>query len=193
MIDEASKLANEAIKFIARLDLDVPINRIDLERMIESLSKDVEFGVSMDKSIKTESTILSKKGFVIMALYRLSDAFYAQKDLIDCTEAIHKITSMYLAVDIHPGANIASGVYIDHATSVVIGETAAIGSQTLIYHGVTLGSIHPEFKREQRHPTLLGGNIIGCGAKILGPLIIERNKNIPAGSILKWSGNEASH
>lgn len=193
MIDEASKLANEAIKFIARLDLNMPTNKIDLERMIKSLSKDIEFGVSMDKSIKTKSTILSKKGFVIMALYRLSNAFYTHKDLIDCAEEIHKITSMYLAVDIHPGANIASGVYIDHATSVVIGETVTIGSQTLIYHGVTLGSIHPEFEREQRHPTLLGGNIIGCGAKILGPLVIERYRNVPAGSILKWSDNEASH
>lgn len=85
-------------------------------------------------------------------------------------------------IEIHPGATIGSGVFIDHGMGVVIGETAIIGDLSLIYQGVTLGGTGKEIGK--RHPTLGTGVIIGAGAKVLGNIQIGNNVRIGAGSVV---------
>lgn len=93
-------------------------------------------------------------------------------------EIIRKLTG----VEIHPGAVLGSGVFIDHATGVVIGETAEVGNDVTIYHGVTLGgtSLDPV----KRHPTVGNGVVIGAGAKVLGNIVIGAGSQIGANSVV---------
>jgi serine O-acetyltransferase len=85
-------------------------------------------------------------------------------------------------VDIHPAATLGPGLFIDHATGVVIGETAEVGAGVTIYHGVTLGGTSLE--RGKRHPTVGDGVTIGAGAKVLGPITIGRGSRIGANSVV---------
>jgi serine O-acetyltransferase len=95
---------------------------------------------------------------------------------------INYITRFLTGIDIHPGANIASGIMIDHGMGVVIGETAEIAKGCLIYQGVTLGGTGKESGK--RHPTLKENVVIGSGAKILGNIVIGKNVRIGAGSVV---------
>jgi serine O-acetyltransferase len=85
-------------------------------------------------------------------------------------------------VDIHPGATIGHRFFIDHGASVVIGETAVIGDDVTLYHGVTLGGT--SWKPGKRHPTLEGGVLVGCGAKILGPITVGAGARVGANSVV---------
>ncbi|TGN20350.1 serine O-acetyltransferase [Leptospira idonii] len=85
-------------------------------------------------------------------------------------------------IDIHPGAQIANGVFIDHGTGVVIGETAIVGSGSLIFQGVTLGGTGKESGK--RHPTIGKNVVIGAGAKVLGNILIEDHVRVGAGSVV---------
>jgi serine O-acetyltransferase len=92
------------------------------------------------------------------------------------------LTRWLTGVDIHPGAVLGPGLFIDHATGVVIGETAEVGTDVTIYHGVTLGgsSLH----RGKRHPTVGDRVTIGAGAKVLGPITIGDDSRIGANAVV---------
>ncbi len=85
-------------------------------------------------------------------------------------------------VDIHPAARIGRRFFIDHGAGVVIGETAEIGNDVTLYHGVTLGGT--SWTAGKRHPTLEDGVLVGCGAKILGPIIIGKGARVGANSVV---------
>lgn len=85
-------------------------------------------------------------------------------------------------VDIHPGATIGMRFFIDHGAGVVIGETAEIGNDVTLYHGVTLGGT--SWSAGKRHPTLEDGVLVGCGAKILGPITIGAGARVGANSVV---------
>ena len=85
-------------------------------------------------------------------------------------------------VDIHPGASIGARFFIDHGAGVVIGETAIVGDDVTLYHGVTLGGV--SWSPGKRHPTLRDGVMVGAGAKILGPIVIGENARIGANSVV---------
>lgn len=85
-------------------------------------------------------------------------------------------------VDIHPGARIGQRLFIDHGAGVVIGETAEIGDDVTLYHGVTLGGT--SWNKEKRHPTLGNGVLVGAGAKILGPIRLGDNVRVGANSVV---------
>jgi serine O-acetyltransferase len=88
----------------------------------------------------------------------------------------------FTGIEIHPGAKIGKRFFIDHGMGVVIGETAEIGDDVTIYHGVTLGGT--SWKKEKRHPTVGDRVIIGTGAKILGPLTIGHDSKVGANSVV---------
>ncbi|MBF2057556.1 MAG: serine O-acetyltransferase [Cyanobacterium sp. T60_A2020_053] len=88
----------------------------------------------------------------------------------------------FTGIEIHPGATIGEGVFIDHGMGVVIGETAIIGNYCLIYQGVTLGGTGKETGK--RHPTLGENVVVGAGAKVLGNLLIGNDVRIGAGSVV---------
>jgi serine O-acetyltransferase len=85
-------------------------------------------------------------------------------------------------IDIHPGAKIGRRFFIDHGAGVVIGETAEIGHDVTIYHGVTLGGT--SWRKGKRHPTLADGVVVGGGAKILGPIMVGENAKVGANSVV---------
>lgn len=95
---------------------------------------------------------------------------------------ISHISRFITGIEIHPGAQIGQGVFIDHGMGVVIGETAIIGDRSLIYQGVTLGGTGKETGK--RHPTLGENVVVGAGAKVLGNLQIGENVRIGAGSVV---------
>ncbi len=85
-------------------------------------------------------------------------------------------------VDIHPGAQVGERLFIDHGACVVIGETAILGNNVTLYHGVTLGGT--SWNKGKRHPTLEDGVLVGCGAKILGNITVGRNARVGANSVV---------
>ncbi|NVO28143.1 serine O-acetyltransferase [Donghicola sp. C2-DW-16] len=85
-------------------------------------------------------------------------------------------------IDIHPGAKIAGGFFIDHGSGVVIGETAEVGRDVTLYHGVTLGGV--SWSPGKRHPTLEDGVMVGAGAKILGPITVRAGARVGANSVV---------
>ncbi|MDD3517876.1 MAG: serine O-acetyltransferase [Chromatiales bacterium] len=92
------------------------------------------------------------------------------------------LTRMFTNIDIHPGATIGRRCFIDHGAGVVIGETAEIGDDVTLYHGVTLGGT--SWSKGKRHPTLGNGVLVGAGAKILGPVTIAEHARVGANSVV---------
>ncbi len=95
---------------------------------------------------------------------------------------VSAVTRQLTGVDIHPGAQLGPGLFIDHATGVVIGETAEVGADVTIYHGVTLGGT--SLDRGKRHPTVGDRVTIGAGAKVLGPITIGHGSRIGANAVV---------
>ncbi len=95
---------------------------------------------------------------------------------------LSSVTRCFTGVDIHPGAVLGPGLFIDHATGVVIGETAEVGADVTIYHGVTLGG--SSLQRGKRHPTVGDRVTIGAGAKVLGPITIGHDSRIGANAVV---------
>lgn len=95
---------------------------------------------------------------------------------------LSSITRSFTGIDIHPGARIGRRVFIDHGTGVVIGETASVGENVVIFHGVTLGGV--AMVKGKRHPTVGSNVMIGAGAKVLGPIKIGDHSKIGANAVV---------
>ena len=93
-----------------------------------------------------------------------------------------QLARFFTGVEIHPGATIGRRFFIDHGMGVVIGETAEIGDDVMLYHGVTLGG--SELVQRKRHPTLEDGVMVGAGAKVLGPITIGAGSAIGANAVV---------
>ncbi len=120
-------------------------------------------------------------GFHAIVLYRLAHWLHLRRIML-IPRLISHLTRFLTGIEIHPGAVIGKGVFIDHGMGVVIGETAIVGDYCLIYQGVTLGGTGKETGR--RHPTLGQHVVVGAGAKILGNIQVGDYARIGAGSIV---------
>lgn len=127
------------------------------------------------------AVVLFYKGFHALTAYRAGHALWKQ-DRRFLAAALQSSISEHLGVDIHPAARIGSGIMIDHATGVVIGETAVVEDDVSILHTVTLGGTGKE--RGDRHPKVRKGVLIGAGAKILGNVEIGEGAKVGAGSVV---------
>ncbi len=127
------------------------------------------------------TTLLLYNGFHAIAFYRLAHFFWKIK-LRFIARLISSFAKFITAIDIHPGAEIEGGLFIDHGTGVVIGETAIIGKNCTLYQGVTLGGTGKD--KGKRHPTLEDDVLVGAGAKILGPFTVGRGSKIAANAVL---------
>ncbi len=125
--------------------------------------------------------IFNYPGVWALFFYRISHALY-RRGLRFLPRLISAIGQFLTTVDIHPGAQIGRGVFIDHATGVVIGETAIVKDNVLIYQQVTLGGV--SLSHGKRHPTVEENVIIGAGAKVLGNITIGRDSKIGANSVV---------
>ncbi len=120
-------------------------------------------------------------GFKAIRSYRLAHKLYLKKHYF-LARWISERARRRTGIEIHPGATIGKGLFIDHGTGVVIGETVEMGDNCLIYQGVTLGGTGKD--KGKRHPTLGNNVMVGSGAKVLGPLIIGDNAKIASGAVV---------
>ena len=125
--------------------------------------------------------LLYFKGFQAIQAHRLAHWLW-RRERRDLAYLIQMRTSEAFGVDIHPGARMGKGVFIDHAHSIVIGETAVVGDNVSMLHSVTLGGTGKE--DEDRHPKIDDGVLIGAGAKVLGNIRVGKCSRIAAGSVV---------
>ena len=125
--------------------------------------------------------ILCYPGFQALVLHRISHKLW-KHELPLLPRVLSQLTRTLTGIEIHPGAKIGKGVFIDHGMGVVIGETSEIGDRCLLYQGVTLGGTGKDCGK--RHPTLQENVVVGAGAKVLGAIHIGSNTRIGAGSVV---------
>ena len=125
--------------------------------------------------------LLYFKGYHALETFRFSHALW-HSGRYDFALYLQSLSSRILQVDIHPAARIGKGVMLDHATGIVIGETAVIGDNCSLLHGVTLGGTGNE--RGDRHPKIGSGVMMGSGAKILGNIKVGDCVRVAAGSVV---------
>ena len=177
----SSKLNSDALssKDIKNFILDVYKN---CDGIAESLEEDLIFFKDNEPACKYYSTpILFYKGFQGLAAYRAANCLW-KNDRHTMSLFIQNRASEVFGVDIHPAAEILGGVMIDHATGVVIGETAKIDKNVSIFQGVTLGGKGNE--RGDRHPKIQSGVSIYASSTVLGNITIGKNSTIAAGSLV---------
>ena len=151
-------------------------------RILKDLYRDAKNIKEKDPAVKNIlEVILLYQGFHILIYHKISHFLYRHK-LLFLARLISQIGRFFTGIEIHPGAKIGKRLFIDHGMGVVIGETAEIGDDCTIYHGSTLGGTGKDTKK--RHPTIGNNVMVGCGAKILGPIKIGNNVKIGAGSIV---------
>lgn len=114
-------------------------------------------------------------------LHRIAHFFY-ELQLFFIARLISEIARLFTGIEIHPGANIGERLVIDHGMGIVIGETAEIGNDCIMFHGVTLGGLR--FDPIKRHPTIGNKVLLGTGAKVLGPIVVGDGARIGANSVV---------
>ena len=133
-------------------------------------------------------TLVTSPGLHSIGIYKLSNFLWSIR-LTILARLLSYIGRILTGIEIHPAAKIGERFFIDHGMGVVIGETAEIGNDVTIYHGVTLGGVSPSEdsasqKDKKRHPTLEDKVIIGSGAQILGPITIGANSKVGSNSVV---------
>ena len=125
--------------------------------------------------------LLTYSGLHVLLFHRFSHIFY-KMGLRTLPRFISQLARFLTGIEIHPGAQIAKGFFIDHGMGVVIGETTEIGENVTLYQGVTLGGTGKE--KGKRHPTIGNNVVVGAGAKVLGSIKINDCVKIGAGSVV---------
>lgn len=126
--------------------------------------------------------IFNYPGVWALVNYRFAHKLYTNNFKL-LARIIMGFTQVITNIDLHPAAKVGRRVFFDHAFGLVIGETAIVGDDVLIYQGVTLGGVNLN-KGEKRHPTVLSGSVIGAGAKVLGNITIGHNCRIGSNSVV---------
>tara|TARA_Y100000590_G_scaffold450883_1_gene591275 strand:+ start:927 stop:1508 length:582 start_codon:yes stop_codon:yes gene_type:complete len=145
--------------------------------------------INRDPAAKSKlGVILTYPGVKAVFFHRIANFFSVAKfDLI--ARIISQLSRFLTGIEIHPKAKIGKNLFIDHGMGVVIGETSEIYDNVTIYHMVTLGGISPSInsnnqRNVKRHPTLMDNVVVGSGAQILGPVVINKNAKIGANAVV---------
>lgn len=153
---------------------------------------DIDAVIARDPATKSRTeALLCSSGLHAIIMYRLCHALWKRNFKLTA-RVVSQMTRFLTGVEIHPGARIGKGFFIDHGMGVVIGETTEIGNNVTLYHGVTLGGSTVFSKSgkntNKRHPTLGNDVIVGAGAQILGPINIGDNVKVGAtpSSLKMW-------
>src|SRR5687768_8224718 len=150
--------------------------------MFSRMREDIQCVFERDPAARTVWEVLTcYPGFHALQLHRISHALWRARLRWLARFVSHWIRFL-TGIEIHPGALIGQRVFIDHGMGVVIGETAEIGDDCTLYHGVTLGGV--SWDQGKRHPTLGKGVVVGAGAKILGPFTVGDGAKIGSNSVV---------
>ncbi|SCP97025.1 serine O-acetyltransferase EpsC [Anaerobium acetethylicum] len=149
--------------------------------LIRYVKEEIDVIKERDPAIKTPLEVFLYPSFKAILMYRVSHYLFKREHYF-LARWISQRTVRKTGIEIHPGAEIGKGLFIDHGCGVVIGETAIIGDNVTLYQGVTLGGTGKEHGK--RHPTLCDNVMVSAGAKILGSFTIGENSKIGAGSVV---------
>lgn len=160
------------------------------ETLLQHVRHDVRCVLDRDPAARSAlEVVLLYPGLHALWAHRVAHALYTRK-LYFVARLISQVTRFWTQIEIHPGAQIGTGVFIDHGSGVVIGETAVVGNDVTIYQGVTLGGTALE--PVKRHPTVGDRVIIGSGAKVLGNIVIGNDTRIGANAVVTKSVKDHS-
>jgi len=152
---------------------------------ITSIRKDIKAVFNHDPAaISTLEVLLAYPGFHARQFHRLAHTLFRWHIPV-LPRLISHISRFLTGIEIHPGAKIGEGFFIDHGMGVVIGETSEIGDNVSLYQGVTLGGT--SHQRTKRHPTLGNNVVVGVGAQLIGAITIGDNSKVGAGSVVVTS------
>lgn len=152
-------------------------------RLITYIKEELQVIKERDPAIKSNMEIFLYPSFKVMIRYRMAHKLYLKKHYF-LARWISQRAARKTGIEIHPGATIGKGLFIDHGSGVIIGETTVIGNNVTLYQGVTLGGTGKEKGKGKRHPTLKDNVMVSAGAKILGSFTIGENAKIGAGSVV---------
>ena len=158
--------------------------------MFETIKEEIQVVFERDPAARSVlETVLTCPGFQAILMHRYNHWLWKKRLFLLARISAH-VTRFLTGIELHPGATIGRRFFIDHGMGIVIGETAEIGDDCSLYHGVTLGGT--TWQKGKRHPTLENNVVIGAGAKILGPVTIGAGarigcnavvvKNVPVGA-----------
>src|SRR5690348_17685023 len=150
--------------------------------MFERLREDIATIRQRDPAARSAWEVLTcYPGLHAIVMHRLAHACW-RSHWRWTARFVSQVARFLTGIEIHPGATIGRRVFIDHGMGVVIGETAEVGDDCTLYHGVTLGGV--SWNKGKRHPTLGKGVVIGAGAKILGPFIVGDGAKVGSNSVV---------
>ncbi|MDD5502223.1 MAG: serine O-acetyltransferase [Candidatus Thermoplasmatota archaeon] len=150
--------------------------------MFKRLREDIKTVFAKDPAAKSAIEIFFLyPGLHAIWSHRVSHFFWKHR-LRFLARLVSHVNRFFTGIEIHPGATIGRRVFIDHGMGVVIGETAEVGDDVLMYQGVVLGGV--DLEKKKRHPTVESGVVIGAGAILLGPITIGSNARVGAGSVV---------
>ena len=153
------------------------------------ISKYLESIKKRDPAAKSFLSILLTYPGVKSLFFHIIANFFWKGKFYLLARIISQFSRFLTGIEIHPGATIGKNFFIDHGMAVVIGETSIIGDNVTLYHSVTLGGISPSVNSDnqrglKRHPTLKDNVVIGSGAQILGPIVVEENASVGANAVV---------
>ena len=149
--------------------------------VISYIKEEIKVVKERDPAIKSDIEVLLYPSFKVMLHYRIAHKLYLKKHYF-LARWVSQRGDRKTGIEIHPGATIGKGLFIDHGSGVIIGETAILGDNITLYQGVTLGGTGKE--QGKRHPTLEDNVMVSAGAKVIGSFTIGKNSKIGAGSVV---------
>ena len=177
--DDLSAIAKRAYRGAMKLASDVKGLALCIR---DEIRTDIEAVKARDPAAKSDVEILFLySGVHALLAYRVSHKLYVSQHYFSA-RLVSQVARFLTGIEIHPGATIGKGLFIDHGMGVVIGETAEIGDNCTLYQGVTLGGTGKDTGK--RHPTLGNNVMVGAGARVLGPFRIGDNTKVASGAVV---------
>ena len=153
-----------------------------MHMLIDRITEDVRTALAKDPAATSAVTVaLLYPGLHAVWGYRIAHALW-ERGFTFTARLLSQVVRALTGVEIHPAAEVGRRLFIDHGAAVVVGETAAIGDDVLMYHGVTLGG--DSMRREKRHPTLEDGVTVGANATLVGDITVGEEATVGAGSVV---------
>jgi serine O-acetyltransferase len=153
-----------------------------MRRLLKSLYRDIRAARERDPAARSDlEVVLCYPGFHARQIHRLAHRLFVRRRYLLARFVSH-LNRAFTGIEIHPAAVIGEGLFIDHGMGVVIGETARIGDDVMLYQGVTLGGTSR--LHEKRHPTLHDGVVIGAHAQLIGAIDVGEGARVGAGSVV---------
>jgi serine O-acetyltransferase len=149
--------------------------------IIKNIKEEIQVIKERDPALHSTMEVLLYPSFKVMLHYRLAHKLYLRKHYF-WARWVSQRAVRKTGIEIHPGATIGKGLFIDHGSGVIIGETAIVGDNVTLYQGVTLGGTGKETGK--RHPTIEDNVMISAGAKIIGSFTVGENSKVGAGSVV---------